>query len=397
MNVSNKQVGPSMETATVTERLLSDCFGGAVRLGDGEDLGGSSRSKVYRFNVLGGSGGMPESVIVKQAQSVGDKVYNPDAPDIPAWTLFNEWASLEFLSRIADAGVSFGPRFYSGDRASGLIVMEDLGTGQRLDHFLLGNDSARAEEALVDFAAIHGRMHAFTAGKRAEFESIRKALGPSELVSGYDNYNWLTPTLHETADLLAIPLTRQVDVELAMLTVSMRKPGPFLVYTQGDSCPDNCLFVNATVRLLDFEGGRFSHALKEGVYGRIHFPTCWCVYRMPEHVTLHMEEAYRAELAKGCPEAADDILFYRAVVEACVFWMLDWYHEFPPPALLEKDRTIVTSTVRQRLLMRSEILAKTAEDFGHMEAIGAVVRVIAAKLRASWPEADHMPYYPAFR
>src|SRR5260370_14766836 len=118
---------------------------------------------------------------------------------------------------------------------------------------------------------------------------------------------------------------------------------------------------------------------------------------MPEHVPLRMEEAYRAELAKGCPEAADDTLFYRAVVEACVFWMLDWYHEFPLPALLEKDRTIVTSTVRQRLLMRSDILAKTAEEFGHIEAIGAIVPAIAAKLRATLPEADHMPYYPAFR
>ena len=385
-----------LETIATAERLLSDCFGGAVRLGDGEDLGGSSRSKVYRFSVVSHPAGMPESVIVKQAQSVGDKVYNPDIPDIPAWTLFNEWASLEFLSQLADAGVSFGPRFYGGDRASGLIVMEDLGTGQRLDHFLLGS-AARAEEALVEFAAIHGSMHAFTAGKSAEFNSIRKALGPSELVSGYDNYNWLMPTLHETASVLAIPLTRQVDVELAMLTASMRNPGPFLVYTQGDSCPDNCLFAHSRLRLLDFEGGRFSHALKEGVYGRIHFPTCWCVYRMPEHVPLRMEEAYRAELVKGCPEAADDTLFYCAVVEACVFWMLDWYHEFPLPALLEKDRNIVTSTVRQRLLMRSAILARTTEELGHMEAIGATVRSIAAKLRAIWPEADDMLYYPAFR
>ena len=397
MNASNKQVDPSPETVATAEQLLSYCFGGAVRLGDGEDIGGSSRSKVYRFNVLGGPGGMPESVIVKQAQSVGDKVYNPDASDIPAWTLFNEWASLEFLSQVADVDDSFGPRFYGGDRASGLIVMEDLGTGKRLDHFLLGIDPARAENALVEFAAIHGRMHAFTAGKHAEFDSMRKALGPSELVSGYDNYNWLAPALHETADLLAIPLTRQVDVELAMLTASMRKPGAFLVYTQGDSCPDNCLFVNSRLRLLDFEGGRFGHALKEGVYGRIHFPTCWCVYRMPEHVPLCMEEAYRTELVKGCPEAADDTLFYRAVVEACAFWMLDWYHEFPLPALLEKDRNIVTSTVRQRLLMRSDILAKTTEELGHMEAIGAIVRAIAAKLRSTWPEADRISYYPAFR
>jgi Mn-containing catalase len=47
--------------------------------------------------------------------------------------------------------------------------------------------------------------------------------------------------------------------------------------------------------------------------------------------------------------------------------------------------------------MRSDILAKTTEEFGHMEAIGATVHAIAAKLRATWPEADRMPYYPAFR
>jgi hypothetical protein len=40
-----------LETMTVAERLLSNCFGGAVRLGEGEGLGGSSRSKVYRFSV----------------------------------------------------------------------------------------------------------------------------------------------------------------------------------------------------------------------------------------------------------------------------------------------------------------------------------------------------------
>ena len=152
------------------------------------------------------------------------------------------------------------------------------------------------------------------------------------------------------------------------------------------------------MRLLDFEGGMFSHALKEGVYGRIHFPTCWCVYRMPEHVPLRMEEAYRAELVKGCPAAADDRLFYRAVVDACALWMLDWYHEFPLAQLLEQDRMIVTSTVRQRFLMRSEILARTTEEFGHLEAFGETVRAIATKLSEVWtPDEYAMPYYPAFR
>jgi hypothetical protein len=385
-----------LETIDIAEKLLAEAFAGPVKLGNGDDLGGSNRTKVYRFALLAGPKGAPESVIVKQARTVGDIVYNPDVPEIPAWTLFNEWASLRFLDQIID-GDSISPRFYAGDRATGLIVMADLGTGKRLDHLLLGSDPGTAEDALVEFAAVHGRLHALTTGKQTYFDQIRKSLGPSELGSGYYSYNWLAPTLHKTADVLNIAPAPGVDDELAALTASMQNPDPFLVYTQGDSCPDNCLFVDSTVRLLDFEGGMFSHALKEGVYGRMHFPTCWCVYRMPEHIPLRMEDVYRAELVKGCPQAGDDLQFYHAVVEACAFWMMDWYHEFPLPALLEKDHTIVTSTVRQRLLMRSEILARTTEEFGHLEAIGATVSAIAAKLCALWPELDTMPYYPAFR
>ena len=55
------------------------------------------------------------------------------------------------------------------------------------------------------------------------------------------------------------------------------------------------------------------------------------------------------------------------------------------------------TTVRQRLLMRSELLMQATEEFRHLEAIGAIVQAIATKLRYLWPEAAFMPYYPAFR
>lgn len=78
--------------------------------------------------------------------------------------------------------------------------------------------------------------------------------------------------------------------------------------------------------------------------------------------------------------------------------MLDWYHEFPLAQLLEKDRMIVTSTVRQRFLMRFEILARTTEEFGHLEAFGETVKAIATKLSEVWTSEEYaMPYYPAFR
>lgn len=396
--MSKSKMPPSFETITLAEKLLSEAFGGTVRLNNGDDLGGSNRTQVYRFRVLEGPSDAPTTVIVKQAHSTANAVYHPETATIPAWTFLNEWASLQFLSQVEAPEVPLGPKFYAGERAAGLLIMEDLGQGRRLDHVLLGNDPAAAEKALIEFAALHGRLHALSIGKHPEFARIREALGPSDLADGYYHYEWFTPTLQHTMETVGLSLGHAVEREVELLKQSLLNPGPFLAFTQGDSCPDNCLWINSSIRLLDFEGGMFSHALKEGVYGRIHFPTCWCVYRMPEHVPLRMEEAYRAELVKGCPEAADNKLFYQAVVEACAFWMLDWYHEFPLAQLLEQDRLIVTSTVRQRFLMRSELFARTTEEFGHLEALGKAAKTLATKLSEVWtPDEYAMPLYPAFR
>ncbi|GAC1345438.1 MAG: hypothetical protein NVS4B7_10110 [Ktedonobacteraceae bacterium] len=387
---------PSQSIITTAERVLSEAFGGTVHLGEGENLQGGLRSLVYRFNILEGPSHTPASVIVKQVKSTEDASYDPDSPTIPAWTLFNEWASLQFLEEIANEA-AFGPRFYGGDRAAGLLVVEDLGHGIRLDQLLMGSDPLAAESALIEFAAVHGRLHAATIGRQDEFKCLRESSGPSVLEDGHYTYQWLAPTFYEMADLLEITLEPGVENELATLKAAMLQPGPFLTFIQGDSCPDNCLFIGSTLRLLDFEGGRLDHALKEGIYGRMRFPTCLCVYQLPEHIPLRMENAYRAEFVKGCPEAADDMLFYHAIAEACVYWLIEWYRMVPLPKILAKDRLIATATDRQRYLMRSDVVVKTTEELGHLKAIGAAIRAMAVKMRLLWPDVTETPYYPAFR
>jgi len=386
----------SQELITTAENILSETFGRLIQLDEGEDLQGGTRSYVYRFNILNISSDMPESVIVKQAKSSEKSVYDPDKATIPAWTFFNEWASLQFLGEIAH-GNSFGPRFYGGDRAVGLIVMEDLGRGTRLDQLLMDNNPSAAESALIEFATIHGRLHAKAMNRQDEFNHLRTSLGPTVLEDGHYTYDWLIPTFYQTIDLLDVTPTPGVTRELAMLKASITQPGPFLTFVQQDSCPDNCLFTNSALRLLDFEGGRFDHALKGGVYGRMRFPTCWCVYQLPEHIPLQMETAYRTELVKGCSAAADDMLFYRAVAEACVYWLIEWYQINPLSKILEKDRFIVAATGRQRHLMRSDVVAETTEKFGHMEATGATIRAMTVKMRELWTNMEETSYYPAFR
>lgn len=375
---------PSPEMIATTERLLSDAFGGVMHLAEDEDLTASGRAGVYRLRVLAGPDNAPDSVIVKQARTY------------PSGTFFNDWASLQFLSQIIP-DLAFAPHFYIGDVEQRIFVMEDLGKGQRLDHLLLGNDPVAAEAALIEHATLHGRLHALTIGKQADYAAIRNPLGLLEHDYDDPTLAWLAPIFHQSIDIVGVAPAPGVDRELAELASAIQNPGPFMAFVQSDSCPDNCLYIGSSLYLLDFEGGEFSHALLEGVYGRIHFPTCWCVYRLPEQIPLRMEAAYRTELVKGCPAATDDTLFYRAVVEACAYWLLKSYFWVPLSKVLESDRMIIAASDRQRFLTRTDIFVQASEQFGHLEAVGATMRTLAAKLRARWPETEEMAYYPAFR
>ncbi len=100
---------------------------------------------------------------------------------------------------------------------------------------------------------------------------------------------------------------------------------------------------------------------------------------------------------KGCPEAANDITFYRAVIEACVFWMLDAFHTLPMNKLMKQDYKGVAATARERIIMRAELLVQVIEQFEYLEFIGATMQTILNKFRVLWPEATEIALYPALR
>jgi hypothetical protein len=386
---------PPDRTLEAAQRTLSERFGGPVSLSQESVLQGSDRSRVLRCRVVGGPTELPASLILKHVRGDAECAYDPeDAPPFsPAWRLVNDWAGAEFLSAVSgDPPVC--PRFYGGDRAEGFILLEDLGDEESLADLLLGADPVRAERALMAFAATLGRMHAATAGREAEHRLLRDALvAPAPGAPGGLAY----PRFREGCEAIGFPLSSGFETAVAVVTASMRQPGPFSAYTHGDPCPDNTRCADGQLRLLDFEFGAFRHALRDGVYGRILFPTCWCVSRLPPEIAPRMEAVYRSELVKGCPEAGDDTVFYQAVVEACAHWALETAQWHLPEALQEEGQW-GAATTRQRLLVRFDLLAALTEELGYLEALGATARAIAARLRALWPaEADRMPIYPAFR
>lgn len=177
-----------MDRATLhaAETVLAKAWGSGVRLEVGDADGLSERTHVHRALVTGGGSAAPESVIVKQPRSGDGARYAPDRPGGPASTFFGEWAGLALLTETGgDDPVA--PRFYGGDREAGVMAMEDLGAGTRLDHALLGDDGPEAERTLTALMATLGRMHAQTASKTARYTELRQALGPvvkGEVVHG---------------------------------------------------------------------------------------------------------------------------------------------------------------------------------------------------------------------
>ena len=388
----------TQEAAEGAEKVLSEVFGEKVRIGTTKHIGGN-RSAVFRCTALDGSDEVPAGVVVKQAIPQKGEIYGPDSPEGPSWRLFNEWAGLQFVSEVCGS-VRIAPRFYGGDTDAGIIVMEDLGDRQEVADFLLGNDPVTASNALVEFWKALGRLHRLTIDKDVEYHRFRSALGPARQPtdSTSERCQRSVQKRLEALDLIGVKphpgFTNEVEAQL----MDYYEPENFFAYLH-EPCPNNGLEVNSKIMLVDFEFGRFGHALVDNaVYLRMLFPSCLCVNRIPEEIVDSVEEAYRLELMKGCPAVADDTQFYQGIVEACAWWafhMLAW----SLPDMLEQDHLMKwnMATHRQCLLTRFDILVKAIEEFGYLPAVGATACEVVGTLSRLWSEVGEMAYYPAFR
>ncbi|RYX82823.1 aminoglycoside phosphotransferase family protein [bacterium] len=386
---------PQQDSIEVAQRILSQHFYGAVTLEAGATLRGSNRSHVVRCRVLQGPPNCPDSVVVKRALSQQDETYDPNSNEGPAMRLFNEWASLQFLSECFGEQSPI-PRFYGGDKEAGVFVMQDLGAEKGLDVLLRADDATAAENALEGLFQVLGRMHAVSIGKASRYRQLREALGATQpgIVDKMADY---ANSFKNTLQLLGLEPHPQLEAELDACVQMVLDPGPFAALIHCDPCPDNCLVTSQGVRLLDFELSQFGLALWDGAYVRSHFPTCWCVNRIPQQMVEKVEAIYRTELTRGCPQAADDKQFGMANVAGCacaLFLTIRW----GMPGLLEQDDEWGIATNRQRVLVRLDALARATERWQCFPVLGASARQLEAVLKAAWlPEMEEMRLYPAFR
>jgi Phosphotransferase enzyme family len=354
-------------------------------------LRSSVRSCVYRYPLLDGPPEALATVIVKCAT----QPYGATAAGAIDGSVWQDWAGMLLIA--ASPGDPIAPHCYGG-QAAGLIVLEDLGDGPSLRDVMAGGDGQRAEEGLVDYLATLGKLHARTHDRYAQFQDIRASLGLYHSKREWypHRYAQLSQQFYAMLHHAQVAPAPGVGGDLAIILKTLRSPNLFATYIHGDPTPSNCLLARPGLRLIDFEYGSYGHALLDGVQARMCFPSGPFVNRIPARIARCAEAAYRAELARGCPAAADDTLFAQAVAVACAYWAIGFLSWLTFAELLAADRQWGSATVRQRVILFAELFAQTAEEAAYLEALGTTFQSLAARLRKLWPEAAEMPLYPAF-
>jgi hypothetical protein len=374
------------------------------------------RPTIQRAAVLEGPAGVPASVIIKRIHWIDP--YDPDdvrptggtsAPhDNPtmAWRLLSEWTATQCLT-CWGGDPPLWPRCYGGDLAEGFVLLEDLGTGERLSDLLMGNDAVAAQAALLGYATALGRMHAATCGREAEYDRLWQARArrttPMRQIEA-ETLRGEGRRLVVLGQGLGVRWPPGLEAEIETVVAAYREPGPFLALTVGDWYPANDMFVGGHLRLYDFERAAFRHALLDGFVKQHLFP--WRRYRLQVELEQRFERIYRSELMHGCPAAADAEQYRRAALEMWAVWVLRDMGG-PLEKALERDahweddlseaERRVCPTVRQRVLLVLDSFTEETEHVGHLEGMGAAARSLAERLRSLWqPAPCELQLFPAF-
>lgn len=290
------------------------------------------------------------------------------------------------------------PALYAHDAGRGAMLIEDLWSADclRIAEILNGESAVLAASALEALQRSTGRMHAESAGLLGEY---RHRLRHMEKTTGAPTH----PVERLGAALLdfaALPGrwgfdARGFEDECRAVAAIIDHPGPFLVFTHGDATVLNAFYSPRGARLIDFELGRYRHALVDGAFGRIRYICSSRACGVPAALRRKMTAAYREELARTCDAARDTDRFNRELTAAAAAWLAvfcSWL-----PATLAEDYVWGHASARQRICSGIDHFIELAEETGHFPAIADAAAQLKARLESLWhPDERELNSFRAF-
>jgi hypothetical protein len=384
------------------QHILSERFGANVQIEHVENLTPDrDRSIALRLGLHGNHSDMPRHVILKHSITEGQSPY--DRIGSPIHRLVNDYAGCLFLNPIVNEP-SLAPLPYGFDHSLAFMLIEDIPNDhQSLVQPLLEGDATMAETALAQMMTRLGQMHANTMGMADNYAALRDKIAPRpdrnhRMMAAM--YRTLGPSkLREVFEAVEYVPDDGIWTELNQVLDAIANPQPFLAYVHGDPCPDNLLFSDGKLRIIDFELGGFGHCLLDAIYPRMMFPSCWCANMIPMDVVEHLESLYREELSEICPQIKDDAVFQRGLAVAGGLWLINtlvlklMWGDQP----YDEDMRWGISSHHPRIIARLKRFAETAEPAGVYPALQSMCHDLHDLLGERWEHAAAgLPNYPAF-
>jgi tRNA A-37 threonylcarbamoyl transferase component Bud32 len=375
------------------EKILTETWDQEVHLSLIEQQ--DEHRQVMQFAVHGNSPGTPQTVILKRRRLEGEERFSDEFGDSH---FLNDWAGLEFLAAVFGDG-SLAPKRYAGDKNTGILLMEDISGEDPFQDAFWGKEPSKAAQVMVRYGEGLGLLHGKTIGHQDLYCKIREQLGGNE-TSSFQNYFHNMRTAAASLDILHVEVPQAAQEELHQAAQILSQPGNFSAFTHGDPVFGNMIEWRGSRRLIDFEAANFRHALLEGVYPRMFFPTSGLKYvlRIPENIWRQAERAYRKVLCQYCAAASDDAIYGDAISAACAFWVLDICRGWLESAVLADTPAVMRKRIRQCIISRAETFIKTSQEFQRMLRLGDFFDQFVTKLRSQWTDEEcDLPFYPAFR
>lgn len=237
------------DVVAAAEALLSRRFGGQQRALAAEDLGGSGAALVLRLRLAASPFLQDRTVVVKSIPVTDDEL--DDA------ALVREVVAYQFATSLPEASRP-GPTVLAYDIAERIIVLSDLGDARTFAELMAEPEGRIGHLRSVGQAL--GSLHAATAEREGEFESLRSlmarrnpkasAINQYRQLAHHHAIEWGAGLLKDAGIAVPDPVRELLESAGRRLRRGLR------AFSPGDLSPDN-IVSTGRARFLDYEWGRF--------------------------------------------------------------------------------------------------------------------------------------------
>lgn len=299
------------------EDLLSKRFGGTQELSEVTQLSGSGTGVVLRARVATSPFLQQRSVILKYVPESGDPI--DDA------ALVREIVSYQFTTSLSEE-VRPGPVILAHDVKKRIMVLSDSGDGDTFADLLQLEDPERRVAILRNLGTSLGRMHAGTAQREQDFNTLLSRMLRQHPESAE------IQELRDTALMQAIQvgeeLLRQAGIEIPELVSEFATEGRnrllgahHRAFTPFDLSPDNIIVAEET-HFLDYEWAGFRDVSFDLACVIAGFPQFLFSHPISDDEADVFVEAWVHEVNSLWPNVNNEAHLHSRIMAALLGWAL---------------------------------------------------------------------------